>query len=160
LPATGLLVLDRSLVVHVQGVCSFCDRNVESGSGALAARAARAARICDECVGLAVAVLEDERLAPPPRATPIALARALAQTTDRPLGSLRELEIVLKRHGLSVAALNGAPETASSVLPACSFCDALDSPSALLIAGSNAASHVCEACIADAAGLFSHQLRA
>jgi hypothetical protein len=172
LAGTGLLRLPERMVLALSGNCSFCGKATPEVPF-LAGVAGRAARICDECVGLCLDIVAEQ----PDGYDRRAAARSDAMATrEEEAISDEELERLLRRAAESqdvdagafqdlVASVRRALDGADTLRPKrgprptflqCSFCDRKQHVVRKLVAGPLV--YICDGCIGDAAALFPQLL--
>jgi hypothetical protein len=161
LASTGLIRLERRLVLALGGECSFCGkkhREVRTLLGTFD----RPWKICDECVELCTSILAEERdWASRRRAAPPPPLDAAADAADATVAeTLRRLAEEPGREDSILDDLRRSFTPRPRVVEEfrCSFCDADRRDVEKLIAGPRV--FICDGCSADAAAVVAHVLRA
>lgn len=103
----------------------------------MAASAGRPARICDQCVGLCVDILDEDYVMAHCQADPVLPDPTSASIDELVRAAIESARAPHKRYVLE-----------------CSFCDAPQSKVAKLIAGPSTSTYICDGCIVDAATIM------
>ncbi len=165
LPDSGLIRLTDRFVLAFGGACSFCGKDAREVQK-LAGVVGRAVRICDECIGLCLDILSEEKLIEerPDRQLPRAEEGYTVHSDEELLNLLRSLgesEEEILRIQKALAERPARPHHASSPLTTdafkCSCCDVHRREVRKLISGPRV--FICDSCVFEASALASHVLR-
>jgi hypothetical protein len=171
LASAGLVRFERSFVVMHAGPCSFCGKTGHEIQ-LLVGVSGRAPRICDECLGMCLDIIDEERQL---ARIPLAQLRSeqerlwAAELTERRtqfeaecqhLEPLSGPEREDHRRALVEAALAAPCAEPAPVIDhfRCSFCDAARPEVLKLVSGPRV--FLCDRCAVEAIGLLAHVLRA
>ena len=181
LASIGLVRFERRFLLTVAGSCRFCGKT-GAEVVALVGAAGCSLRICDECVGLCCAIIEEEGYRP---AVPSDVLAALHLAEDRRMEKARrelaeEQEAFLRlpeaerqaiqrkrdeefrvieeivRQAMERPSLPPPPQVVLDLV--CSFCDRPRREVAKLISGPRV--FICDICVGEAGGAMAHLLRA
>src|SRR5262245_43005006 len=144
LPETGLIELPGRFAIELRGECSFCGKHAREVASLLGLRG-RAQRVCDECIGLCMDILDPSGGLEP---APPGEDATLSEDLDAILAELEELERLNPELYAKVdEALDHTTAPAMPTFPPtnCSFCDAHHTEIGKLIAGPN--DYICDVCV-------------
>jgi hypothetical protein len=163
LASTGLVRLERTFMLSLGGLCSFCgkaDRDVR----ALVGTAGHFHKICDECVGLSCEILGEQLGIKSPRDLHRYVHTSFEdEQFQAHVGAILQRLADERESARSDALLNDLRRSFSSDLPGsferfrCSFCNAHRSEVAKLISGPRV--FICDGCVGDATAVVAHVLR-